>query len=138
MTKVAYTESRVTFPCSWVQQQCQGRSESGRGVWETFYRWERLYRRDGRVYVEEIQKIFHMYHLRSRVAKSTRPLSGSLPALKGRHSVPCLERELQQFLSKRVQYLDRVRIKPVQTEVILTAEVDKVAMGTNVFAGSKA
>ena len=31
-----------------------------------------------------------------------------------------------------------MRIKPVQTEVILTAEVDKVAMGTNVFAGSKA
>ena len=131
MTRVIYTESRVTFPCSWVQQQCQGRSESGRGVWETFYRWERLYRRDGRVYVEEIQKIFHMYHLRSRVAKSTRPLSGSLPALKGRHSVPCLERDLQQFLFC-------VRIKPVQTEVILTAEVDKVAMGTNVFAGSKA
>ena len=55
-----------------------------------------------RVYVEEIQKIFHMDHLRSRVAKSTRPLSGSLPALKGRHSVPCLERDLQQLLSKRL------------------------------------
>ena len=37
-------------------------------------------------------------YLRSRVAKRTRPLSGSQPALNGKHSVPCLRRNSFQFV----------------------------------------
>ena len=88
-------------------------------------RWESLCRRD----TEDISYVSLEVPCCKKhstlIWKSARLEGKALSAVSGKRSSAVSQQKI-------------VRIKPVQTEVILTAEVDKVAMGTNVFAGSKA